>query len=143
MKRLVRLTMALLIATIFGTVAFAQHPQHNSDDHKAQREQKFAEASKRLNLSADQQKKLKEILEANKAEMKTLKEANKDASRDEKKKVMIAQLKKLDGQITAVLDAKQIETYKQMKAEKRKEMREKREAKMKEKEEMEDYQPIF
>ena len=143
MKRFVSVTMALLVATILSTSAFAQHPRHNSDDHKAKREQKFAEASKRLNLSADQQQKLKGIMAANKEEMKALREAKKNASKDEKRAAMIGQFKKLDGQITAMLDAKQLEIYKQMKEEKKKEMQEKRAAKMKEKQEMEEYQPIF
>jgi hypothetical protein len=46
--------------------------------------------------------------------MKALREANKDKPKEEKRKLMVAQLKKLDGQIVAVLDAKQQETYKQM-----------------------------
>jgi hypothetical protein len=149
MKRFLKLTMALTVAAILSTSAFAQttppktHDHKAEHDHSAEREQKFATASKRLNLTADQETKLKEILATNKAEMKTLKEANKDASKDEKRTAMIGQMKKMDGQITAILDAKQIETYKQMKAEKKKELQQKREAKMKEKQEMEEYQSVF
>src|SRR5687768_17146192 len=143
MKRFLKLTMALTVATILSTSAFAQTTPSKTNDHKAHREQKFKEATKRLNLSADQEQKLKGILATNKAEMKAIREANKDASKDEKRALMIGQFKKLDGQITAMLDAKQIETYKLMKEEKKKEMQQKREAKMKEKEEMEDYQGIF
>jgi hypothetical protein len=147
--------MVLGVATIVSTAAFAQESPSDSKvsmqtsehkphgDHKGDREKKFAEASKRLNLSESQQADLKKILESNKAEMKAWKEANKDATKDQKRAAAMAQFKKADGQITAILDAKQQTTYNQMKAEKKKELQEKHAAKMKEHEEMEEYKGIF
>lgn len=148
MKKFLRLTMVLMTATIMSTSAFAQTTPTKSNPHKTENEQKFAAASKRLNLTADQETKMKEILATNKAEMKALKEANKDASKEEKRAAMIEQLKKMDGQITAILDAKQIETYNKMKAEKKKELKKKQKSKKKEKEkedteEIEESQPIL
>jgi hypothetical protein len=129
-----------------STAAFAQEtpPKQKKDGHhQANREQKFAAASKRLNLTGQQQTQLKEILEANKTEMKALRETHKDASNEEKRALMIGQLKKADGKIVAILDAKQLETYKLMKVEKKKELQAKRDEKMKEREEIEEYQGIF
>ncbi len=150
MKKLLKVTLSLGLATLLGTsTVLAQEtaPPSSFDtkthDRKEMHAQKFAEASKRLNLTAEQQTKIKAIMEQNKAEMKALREANKDKSKDEKRALMMAQLKKTDAQITPVLDAKQQEIYKQMKAEKKKEMQKKREEHMKEKAEMDEYMGIF
>jgi protein CpxP len=121
--------LALMAVLISGTQAFAQEKadkRQHTEMSKEKRAKRFEEASKKLNLTADQQTKIKALLEKNKEEMKALREANKDKPKEEKRKLMVAQLKKLDGQIVAVLDAKQQETYKQMRAEKKAEMKKKK-----------------
>jgi protein CpxP len=145
MNKILKAALCLGLVTMLGTSnTFAQdkHKDHNDGkmaERKEMHEKKFAEASKRLNLTADQQEKIKAVMVQNKTEMKVLREANKDKTKEEKRAAMIGQLKKLDGQITAVLDAKQLATYKQMKAEKKSEMKKKRE----EKAEMDEYLGVF
>lgn len=134
--------MALAALLITGTQSFAQDKMaargSNPEMSKEKREQRFADASKRLNLTADQQTKIKAVLSQNRTDMKALREANKDKAKDEKRKAMIDQMKKADGQVTAVLDAKQQQIYKQMKEEKKADMKTKRAERMKVQDEMED-----
>ncbi len=94
-------------------------------------EQRFKEMSDRLALTPDQQNKMKVIAKQNRMEMKQLRETKKDAPKDEKKTAFMAQLKKADDQVNAILNPNQQELYKQYKAEKKAE----RERKMKEKHE--------
>jgi periplasmic protein CpxP/Spy len=146
MNKLVKLGMALGVATILhSTTAFAQKssPKHNKENHQEMRAQRFTEASKRLNLTDDQQAKIKELLSTNKSEMKALREKNKAASKDEKRAAMMAQLKKLDTQISEVLTGDQQKEYAKMKEERKEAMKAKRAEKMRENEEMEEYQGIF
>ncbi|MES2558833.1 MAG: hypothetical protein V4590_03780 [Bacteroidota bacterium] len=142
MKTLTQTLLLLFVATACLQPALAQDAKNN-DNRKAKHEQRFKAASERLNLTTDQQAKLKAVLKQNKTEMKTLREANKDKAKDEKRKVMIAQMKKADGQVSAILDSKQQEIYKQMKEEKKAEMKKKREEHMKMKEELEGEEGIF
>ncbi len=114
-----------------------------SDTRKAKHEEKFKAAAVRLNLTDDQQTKLKAVLQQNKTDMKALREANKDKAKEEKRKVMLEQMKKVNTQITALLDSKQMEIYKQMKEEKKAEMKKKHEEHMKMREEIEGEEGIF
>lgn len=149
MNNVLKVTFGLGLAVLLGTTTlFAQetapvNKETKMAERKEMHEKKFTEASKRLNLTAEQQTKIKAILQQNKTEMKTLQEANKDKTPAEKRTLMITQLKKADAQITPLLDAKQLETYKQMKAEKRSEMQKKREERMKDKAEMDEYMGVF
>jgi hypothetical protein len=146
MNKLVKLGMVLGVATILhSTTAFAQQtpPKHNKENHQEMRAQKFAEASKRLNLTDDQQAKIKELLANNQKEMKALRGQQKDGKKENWRAAKMAQFKKLDGQILAVLNKDQQKTYAQMKEEKMKMMQTKRAEKMKEHEEMDEYQGIF
>jgi Spy/CpxP family protein refolding chaperone len=144
MKTLTKTLVLILAGFLCTQNIFAQ--QANIPDQskrKAQHEQKFKVAAEKLNLTADQQTKLKALLEQNRAEMKALREANKEKPKEEKRKAMLEQMKKMDTQVSAILDSKQQELYKQMKAEKRAEMKKKREERMKMHEEMEGEEGIF
>lgn len=77
------------------------------------------ELSARLSLRPEQQARLKDIMKQNREEMKALRESKKDAPKEEKRTAMIAQMKKADENINAILDTKQQELYKQYKAEKK------------------------
>jgi len=127
-------TVLLAVLLITGTQSFAQKAKATAagEHHKGmgmskeKREQRFAEASKKLNLTADQQTKIKAILEKNKEEMKALREANKTKTKEERRKVMVEQVKKTDAQIIGVLDAKQQAIYQQMKSDRKEEMKKKK-----------------
>jgi protein CpxP len=146
MKTFAKLGMVLGVSTIlFTTSAFAQKtaPKHKMEQNKEQRSERFAEAIKRLNLTDDQQTKIKVIMEKNRTEMKALRASKKDSPKDEKHAAMMTQMKKVDGQIATVLDNKQQDIYKQMKAEKKAKMQEKQAERMEKREEMEEYQNVF
>lgn len=143
MKTQIKSAIICCIALLMVSVTNAQDKTKKHAEHKEKRAARFEEMSKKLNLTSDQQTKIKEIMTQNRNEMKALKEANKDKAKEEKRKVMLAQLKKADGQVNDVLDAKQKELYKQLKAERKKEMKEKRKERIKDQEELEDYQGIL
>ena len=133
----------MLLVAFLGMQSVSAQDSKRSEDRKAQHEQKFKAVAEKLNLTADQQTKLKSVLMQRKTDMKALREANKDKPKEEKRKVMLDQLKKFDGQISSILDAKQLELYKQMKADKKAEMKKKREEHMKMLEEMEGEEGLF
>jgi Spy/CpxP family protein refolding chaperone len=97
----------------------------------------------RLNLTAEQQTKLKSLREQNRTEMKALRDANKDKTKEAKRKAMQEQMRKMDAQVMAILDSKQQELYKQMKAEKKGEIKKNRQEKMKMREEIEGEEEIL
>lgn len=136
-------SLMLLFVTVACLQSISAQDANKNEDRKAKHEQKFKAAVAKLNLTDEQQAKLKELLQQHKLEMKALREANKDKTKPEKRKVMLDQLKKADGQIMAILDSKQQELYKQMKEEKKAEMKKKREEHQKMQEEMEGEVGIF
>jgi periplasmic protein CpxP/Spy len=141
MKTLMMSVKALMLAVLVvsGTQTFAQKKADKRHEiNKEKREQHFAEASKRLNLTADQQTKIRAIVEQNKEESKALFKANKDKSKDEKRKVMVEQRRKFDSKIIAVLDEKQKAIYGQMKEEKKAKMQEKKAERQKAEDELGD-----
>jgi periplasmic protein CpxP/Spy len=142
MKTVTKTLMLLLLAFLSVQSVSAQDDKMERGG-KAKQEEKFKAVAAKLNLTADQQTKLKAVLMQHKTDMKALREANKDKTKDEKRKVMLEQMKKLDTQISAILDSKQLEQYKQMKADKKAEMKKKREEHMKMREEMEGDEGIF
>lgn len=142
MKTLTKTLLLLLMAVACLQSVSAQDASKN-DDRKAKHEEKFKAAAAKLNLTDAQQTKLKAVLLQNRTEMKALRQANKDKPKDEKRQAMLEQLKKADGQISAILDSKQLDIYKHMKEEKKAEMKKKREEHMKMHEEMEGEVGIF
>jgi C4-dicarboxylate-specific signal transduction histidine kinase len=143
MKTLIRNTrlLALIVVLLSGMQAFAQDkaPQkQRMAERREKREQRFEEASKKLGLTADQQKSIKAVIENTKTEMKELREANKDKPKKEVRTLMMGRLKAMDSQISALLDSKQQAIYEQMKAEKKKQAAEKRAEHQKMQEEMDD-----
>ena len=108
------------------------------ENRKEMAEKRFKELSDRLQLTPDQQAKLKVIAKENRIEMKQLREAKKDAPKEERRAAMVAQLKKANNQVNAILTPKQQELYKQYKAEKKTEKENKMKEKHLEKEELED-----
>lgn len=143
MKTQIKSSILCCIALLMVSVTNAQDKGQKQEVRKEKQAARFDEMSKKLNLTSDQQTKIKEIMTQNRTEMKALKEANKDKAKEEQRKAMLGQLKKADGQVNEVLDAKQKEQYKQLKAERKKEMKEKRKEKMKDNEELEDYQGVL
>lgn len=133
----------LLFVTVACLQSVSAQDAAKNDDRKAKHEAKFKAAVAKLNLTDEQQAKLKTVLQQNKTEMKALREANKNKTKDEKRQAMMDQLKKADAQISAILDPKQMEIYKQMKEEKKAEMKKKREEHMKMREEIEGEEGIF
>lgn len=124
------LITATLLATImaFSTASFAQKAKANGQ-HKEKMEQHIKEFSTRLNLSADQETRIREIMKQSRTEMRTMRESKKDAPKEEKRTAMKDLKKKTDEKIKAVLDPKQQELYKQYKEEKRQERKNKMEQK--------------
>ena len=142
MKTLTK-NLILLFVSFACLQSISAQDANKNEDRKAKHEQRFKAAAEKLKLTAEQQTKLKAVLLQNRTEMKTLRETNKDKAKDEKRKLMMEQLKKADGQISAILDSKQLELYKQMKEEKKASMKKKREEHMKMREEMEAEEGIF
>ncbi len=107
--------VCLALVLMLGSNVFAQ----GHKGHKGQRDSAWVKISERLQLSNDQKTKLKEISKQNKEEMKALRESLKTASKEEKKKALLAQLQKNDARVNAILDEKQQAEYKKLKEEKR------------------------
>jgi protein CpxP len=146
MKIKIKSTVLLGVSLLFTTMAsFAQeHKEPNKPKMSIeQKEQRFAEVSKRLNLTVDQQAKLKSIILQNKTEMTELREANKHQPKEIKREAMMKQFKKIDAQVNGILDDKQRIEYSKLKEERKLEMRKKREEHKNSKEEMEYYKGIF
>ena len=123
--------LAIALFLCFQTVSAQQRKKQERGSEKSQQEQKFQMAVGRLNLTAEQQTKLKSLREQNRTEMKALRDANKDKTKEAKRKAMQEQMRKMDAQVMAILDSKQQELYKQMKAEKKGEIKKNRQEKMK------------
>ena len=124
MKKIITL-LALVLLMLSGNELFAQrqgkqHKHMNNDSA-------FAKISTRLNLTAEQQTKLKEIIRKNREELKAVKEANKNATKEEKRKALVAQMKKGDEQIKAVLNDTQKAEYEKIKQERKGLMKKKNE----------------
>jgi hypothetical protein len=64
----------------------------------------------------------------NQAEMKAVREANKSASKEEKRKAIVAQMQKNDERVKQVLNEQQKAEYEKIKAERKAEMKKHREA---------------
>ena len=93
-------------------------------------EQRLQEFSKRLNLTADQQNKVRDIMKQSRMEAKSIIQNN--SNKEDRRPKMMQLALKTDGQIMNLLDPKQQEIYKQIKAERK----EKRQGQMKEQKEM-------
>lgn len=130
MKNTLKL-MVLAFIVMVSTHAFAQknggakkhHGNHKMYGMKG--DSAFAKISARLNLTPDQQTKLKEIAKQNRTEMKAVKEANKTASKEDKRAAMMAQRDKNEARINAILNDTQRAEFAKMKAERKAEMKKK------------------
>ena len=130
MKTTIKLA-ALAFLMLIGAASFAQKPKKGNPKPQHQHMNKdsaFAKVSKRLNLTAEQQTKLKVIMKQNHDEMKALKESIKNATKEEKRKAVVAQMQKNDERVKQVLNEKQKTEYDKMKAEHKAGMRTYREA---------------
>ncbi len=114
-------TLAFIV--ILGTTAFAQGKKGM---HKMKADSAFAKVSERLKLTEGQQTKLREVMKQNREEMKAVRESNKDAAKPDKRKAMLAQLKKSDERINGILDESQKAEYAKLKEEKKAQMKAKR-----------------
>jgi Spy/CpxP family protein refolding chaperone len=143
MKKLTSLkAIALAVLTVAGLHSFAQEKadrRAGAEERKEQHDERFAEASKKLNLTPEQQTKIKDIMQQSRKSMKEFREANKDKAKEEKRTAMMSEMKKKDASITAVLDSKQQAIYKQMKADRKEEMKKRRADKVKMEDDMGDY----
>lgn len=132
MKTSIKLWAITLIALV-GIASLTQAQGQNNGEHKLQHKQMnkdsaFAKMSKRLNLSSNQETKLKVIVKQNHDEMRAFKESIKNATKEEKRKAVVAQMQKNDERVKQVLNEKQKTEYDKMKAEHKARMRKYREA---------------
>lgn len=130
MKTTLKLMVALLML-VCATSVFAQDGMRGGKGkhHEGKgmnRDSAFAKISQRLQLTPDQQTKLKEIMKQNRQEMKAIKEANKNADKATRRQAVMAQMKKTDEQIKAILNDTQRAEYEKIKAEKREKMKQRR-----------------
>jgi hypothetical protein len=139
MKRINKIMklIALMIVIFFTTNLKAQHTEM-MEKRKEIAEKRFNDLSERLQLTLDQQTKLKAIAKENRLEMKQLHEGKKDAPKEERRAAMDTQLKKANAQISAILAPQQQELFIKYKAEMKKEREKKWKERNQEKEEMED-----
>jgi len=108
------------------------------ENHKELAEQRFKVISEKLQLTQEQQTKLKAIAKENRMEMKQLRESKKDAPKQERRAAMLSQLKKANEQINAMLNPKQQELFSQYKAERKAHRQKKMKEKQEDREMMED-----
>ena len=121
------LAVAALLAFTTGVQAQdAQKPQE-ATTQKQRGGDRFQQLSERLKLTADQQTKLKAVMQQNRAEMKKVREENKAAEKDVKRKAMMSQMQKNDENIKALLDENQKLEYAKWKEEKKAEMKARKE----------------
>ena len=114
MKTLIKI-ICLALVVIMHSTAFAQgHKKHG-----ARKDSAMAKISERLQLTADQKSKLKGILKQNKTEMQALRESLKTASKEEKRKAIMAQHQKNEERVNAILDEKQRAEFKKIKEERK------------------------
>ena len=124
MKKLITL-LTLVLVILSGNQLFAQR---QGKQHKhMNKDSAFAKISTRLNLTAEQQTKLKEIIRKNREELKAVKEANKNATKEERRKALVAQMNKGDEQIKAILNDTQKAEYEKIKEERKDLMKKKNE----------------
>jgi len=130
----------LIVLTSFLLVVANLKAQQNEmmDNRKEVAEKRFKELSDRLQLTSEQQIKLKAIAKENRSEMKQLRDAKKEAPKEERKVAIVTQLKKVNDQINAILTPKQQELFKQYKSEKKTVREKKMKEKLHEREEIED-----
>ena len=119
--------IAIALVMLFSTANFAQGQKRHGQ--KMNRDSVFNKFSTRLQLTPDQQTKLKDIRKQNQTEMKAIREANKNTSKEDKHKALAEQYKKNDSRIKQVLNEKQKAEYDKIKVEKRAEMQKRREGK--------------
>lgn len=119
----------VLMAIFFASSNVKAQENESMEKRKEMAEHRFKELSDRLQLTPDQQTKFRAIAKENRMEMKQLRESKKDAPKEERKAAIIAQFKKANDQVKAILTPIQLELFTQYKAEKKAE----REKKMKEK----------
>ena len=119
----------VLMAIFFASSNLKAQENQSMENRKEMAEHRFKELSERLKLTTKQQTKFRAIAKENRMEMKQLRESKKDAPKEERKAAAMAQFKKVNDQINAILTPKQLELFTQYKAEKKSE----REKKMKEK----------
>jgi periplasmic protein CpxP/Spy len=119
----------VLMAIFFASSNLKAQENESMEKRKEMAEHRFKELSERLKLTPEQQTKFRAIAKENRMEMKQLRESKKDAPKEERKAAAMAQFKKANDQINAILTPKQLELFTQYKAEKKSE----REKKMKEK----------
>lgn len=120
----------LLIST--GFTASAQKGHKKTPDIN----QRVEHLSKTLNLNADQQLKLIAILTKSREDALVIRKDN--TTQETRRPKMLELAKSTDQQISSMLDAKQLELYKQHKAERKKELKEKRKRKHSDLHELED-----
>lgn len=106
-----------MITMVLGISVLAQAQnkgrQHHNPQQRAQHVSDMLQ--KKLNLSADQTAKVKDILLAQATQMDSLK-ANKAGDKKANREAFKAQLQKTDGQLAAVFTADQNKTYSEFKA---------------------------
>ena len=122
--KLLMMIAALFFSSSQVKAQQVQDPQM-MEKRREMAEQRFKEFSDMLALNADQQVKIKAIIKQNRMEMKQIREAQKDAPKEERRSAMTAQLKKSNDQINTILDPHQQELYKQYKADKKAERQKK------------------
>ncbi|MBW7846007.1 MAG: hypothetical protein H3C45_10280 [Bacteroidia bacterium] len=111
--------VATLMVCISTTVVFAQTTPKNNSEKRENLKQEHAEMQERLQLTPEQQEKIKEIRKNNQAEMKAIKEANKNADKATQREAMLKQKEKNNEQIKSVLNETQKAEFDKIKAEKR------------------------
>jgi uncharacterized membrane protein YdfJ with MMPL/SSD domain len=120
---------AITLIILIGIAPLTHAQGQNKGEHKhMNKDSAFAKMSKRLNLSANQEIKLKVIVKQNHDEMKALKASIKNVTKEEKRKTVVAQMQKNDERVKQVLNEQQKTEYDKMKAEHMAEMRKNREA---------------
>lgn len=122
------LAVAALLVLSTGVYAQdAQKPQASAErQHNGER---LKQLSERLKLTSEQQTKLKAVMHQNRDEMKKVREANKGADKDVRRKAMMAQMQKNDASIKALLNEEQQKEYAKWKEEKKAEMKARKEKK--------------
>jgi Spy/CpxP family protein refolding chaperone len=126
LKKLASFAMITLLVSGSVTVKAQQAPATNRiAPPKQNAEQRFEMFCNRLGLNEQQRVQMKEIAKSNREEMMKIREAKKGAPHGEKRAAILAQLKKVDDQIDAILMPDQKQNYMDFKRE-RKEQREAR-----------------
>jgi Spy/CpxP family protein refolding chaperone len=120
--------LALAFVMFIGAESFAQKPKSKQQQQHINKDSAFAKVSKRLNLTTEQQTKLKDAIKQNRTEMQALREANKSANKEEKRKAVVAQMQKNDERVKQILNEQQKAEYDKIKTERKAEMKKQRES---------------